>query len=79
MMKPKSELIRVVKNKNNEISKDTTFKMPGRGAYVCNNLECIQKTTKTKGFDRSLKRKIAVEIYESLLEERINEQNISTS
>jgi predicted RNA-binding protein YlxR (DUF448 family) len=34
-MKPKKELIRIVRNKENEISLDFVGKKPGRGAYIC--------------------------------------------
>ena len=41
--KPKKELIRIVKNKDGEISLDKTGKKQGRGAYICNNIECLEK------------------------------------
>ncbi|MEG1614595.1 MAG: YlxR family protein, partial [Oscillospiraceae bacterium] len=47
-MKPKKELIRVVKNQENEVSVDLTGKKSGRGAYVCKNLDCLEKSFKTK-------------------------------
>jgi len=40
---PKKELIRVVKNKENEISLDFTGKKPGRGAYICKNVPVLRK------------------------------------
>ena len=46
-MKPKKELIRVVKNKEGEISLDLIGKAAGRGAYLCNNPECLKKAIKT--------------------------------
>ena len=44
--KDKNELIRIVKNKNNEISIDKTGKQDGRGAYICNSEECLEKLIK---------------------------------
>ncbi|AYF54809.1 YlxR family protein [Clostridium botulinum C] len=68
-MKPKKELIRVVKNKENELSVDLTGKKPGRGAYICRNLECLEKAFKTKRLERNLGIKIDEEIYEKLKSE----------
>lgn len=52
--KPKKELIRIVKNKEGEISIDTTGKMPGRGAYICSSVECLEKSYKSKALSRAL-------------------------
>ena len=68
-MKPKKELIRVLKSTETEIILDTTGKKNGRGAYLCNSLECFQKARKTKGLERSLQTKIPDEIYETLEKE----------
>lgn len=71
-MKPKKELIRVVKNKENEISIDLHGKKPGRGAYICRNIQCLEKAVKTKRLERNLETKINDEIYDKLKEEIIN-------
>ena len=57
-MKDKRELIRVVKTPNDEICIDPTGKMSGRGAYVCRNVECLEKALKHKGLEKSLKTSI---------------------
>ena len=44
--KPKMELIRVVTTPEGEVKIDPTGKMNGRGAYCCNNAECIKKAVK---------------------------------
>ncbi len=62
-MKPKKELIRVVKNKENEISVDFTGKKAGRGAYICKNSECFQKARKAKRFEKAFENSISEEIY----------------
>ena len=64
--KNKSELIRIVKNKEGNISIDKTGKAAGRGAYICDNIECLEKAIKTKRIDKAFEMKINNEIYESL-------------
>lgn len=68
-MKTKKELIRVIKTPENEIVIDFTGKKNGRGAYLCNSLECLKKARKTKGIERSLKTTIPDEIYDQLEKE----------
>lgn len=65
-MKPKKELIRVVKNKENEISIDFTGKKPGRGAYICRDISCFQKARKAKRFEKTFEIPINDEIFEAL-------------
>jgi len=72
-MKSKKDLIRVVKNKDGEISLDLTGKKPGRGAYVCKNTECFEKAFKTKRLEKNLENKISEDLYTSLREEISNE------
>ena len=68
-MKPKKELIRVLKTPEEEIVLGKTGKKNGRGAYLCNSIDCLKKAAKTKGLERSLQIKIPEEIYESLEKE----------
>lgn len=68
-MKPKKELIRVVKNKEDEISVDFTGKKAGRGAYICKNVECFQKARKAKRFERAFEALISEEVYSALQNE----------
>lgn len=68
-MKPKKELIRVVKNKEDEISIDFVGKKPGRGAYICKNVSCFEKARKGKRFEKAFEVPINNEIYSSLKEE----------
>lgn len=72
-MKPKKELVRVVRSKEGEVSIDLTGKKPGRGAYVCKNIECLEKAFKTKRLDRNLEVSIGEEVYARLREEIKNE------
>ena len=64
--KDKKDLIRIVKNKNGEISIDKTGKQEGRGAYICNKVECLDKVIKSKRLEKVLETKISSEIYEDL-------------
>ena len=67
--KEKRELVRIVRSPEGEISVDVTGKKPGRGAYICPNLECLNKVIKSKRLERSLETTISQEIYESLKEQ----------
>ena len=64
--KDKNQLIRIVKNKENEIRVDRTGKMEGRGAYICDDIKCLEKVIKSKRLERVLDINISDEIYESL-------------
>lgn len=72
-MKPKKELIRVVKNNEGEVSVDLTGKKSGRGAYICKNLECLEKAFKAKRLNKNLQTNIEENVYTKLKEEIINE------
>ena len=62
----KKDFIRIVKNKQNEISIDRTGKQEGRGAYICDNIECLEKLIKSKRLEKVFEMKISDEIYENL-------------
>ncbi len=68
-MKNKKEMIRVIKTQENEFLLDATGKKNGRGAYLCNSAECLEKAVKSKGLERSFKTNIPKEVYEQLQEE----------
>ena len=65
-MKPKRELIRAVKSPDGEVSLDFKGKMPGRGAYLCPNGECLKKAMKSKALERAFFAQIPAEIYDAL-------------
>lgn len=73
-MKPKKELIRIVKNKENEISVDFTGRKPGRGAYICKSTECLTKAVKAKRLERAFETNINEEIY-GTLKKQLEENN----
>ena len=66
--KNKNELIRIVKNNKNEISIDKTGKKEGRGAYICNDVSCLEKAIKSKRLEKGFEMKITDETYENLKE-----------
>mgnify|MGYP000090594295 CR=1 FL=1 len=67
--KNKRELIRIVRSPEGEISIDPTGKKSGRGAYICNDLACLNKVIKSKRLERSLEVAISDEVYEKLKEQ----------
>lgn len=73
-MKPKRELIRVVKNQSGEISIDPVGKKPGRGAYICPTDECLGKAVKTRALERAFSSKIDDGIFQQLRTE-LSEKN----
>ena len=62
----KINLLRVVKNKKDEVSIDTTGKLEGRGAYLCKTISCLDKVIKSKRIERMLEIKIPSEVYEEI-------------
>lgn len=70
--KPKSELIRLVRDPSGEVSLDFTSKKSGRGVYICNNISCMRAARKAKRFESNLSVVISDEIYRKLEEEITN-------
>ena len=68
-MKPKRELLRVVRSPEGEVSLDTRGKKPGRGAYVCPNADCLKKAIKTRALSRALETEIPEEVMHRLAAE----------
>ena len=68
-MKPKKELIRIVHNAQGEISLDKTGKKAGRGAYICNNIDCLKKARKAKRLEKAFACAIPDTIFAQLEEE----------
>ncbi len=65
--KLKKDLIRIVKDKEGNISIDITGRMNGRGAYLCKNKECLEKAIKSKRIEKEFEIKIDDSIYEKLM------------
>ena len=68
-MKPKRELIRVVRWPEGEISLDFKGKAPGRGAYICPAPACLKQAIKAKALERAFSTQIPEAVYEKLNEE----------
>ena len=68
-MKPKKELIRVVRSPEGEISLDFKGKKPGRGAYLCPCMDCMTKVKKARALERAFSAQVPAEVYETLEEQ----------
>ena len=68
-MKPKKELIRVVKSPEGEISLDFKGKAAGRGAYICRSTDCLEKARKARRFEKSFSCRIEECVYEVMMNE----------
>ncbi len=66
--KPKKELVRIVKN-GEEIKLDRTGRLNGRGAYICDDVECAKKLKKSKLLNRAFSCQVDDAVYDSILEE----------
>lgn len=66
LKKDKKELIRIVKNKEGQIQVDPTGKAAGRGAYLCNSVDCLEMAKRTKRLEKALETTIDEEIYEEI-------------
>ncbi|NLA72276.1 MAG: YlxR family protein [Clostridiales bacterium] len=71
-MKPKKELIRIVRSSEGVVSLDLTGKASGRGAYVCKNHDCLQLAHKAKRLERAFSCAISDEIYNEIKKELNN-------
>ena len=67
--KDKSELIRIVRSPEGDFFFDRTGKANGRGAYICDNAECIAKCLKKKMLNKAFKTEVSDEIYKKLSED----------
>ena len=68
-MKPKKELIRVVRQPSGQVMLDRTGKAAGRGAYVCPDSACLEKARKSRVLERTLEAAIEPEVYDQLAKE----------
>ena len=66
--KDKSEMIRIVKPKDEELQIDLSGKKNGRGAYICKSEECLNKALKSKRFEKNFEIEIDEKFYENLKE-----------
>lgn len=74
-MKPKRELIRVVRSSDGDINIDAKGKLPGRGAYICPQTDCLKKARKSRALERAFGVSIPDEIYEILEQQMGADEN----
>lgn len=67
--KPKKELVRVVKSPEGDISLDLSGRKPGRGAYICPALECLQKARKARRLEKAFSCQIPEAVYDAMEKE----------
>lgn len=66
-MRPKKELVRVVRSPQGELSLDFRGKAPGRGAYLCPSCDCLKRARKIKALERAFDCPVESALYEALL------------
>ena len=72
-MKPKKELLRVVKSPEGVVSLDFTGRKNGRGAYICKSSACFDNARKARRFEKTFSCKIDADVYEVMADELRNE------
>ena len=65
-MQPKKDLVRIVVDKEKNVSVDPSGKKPGRGAYLCPDPACLAKAKKKKALERCFEQPVPAEVYEAL-------------
>lgn len=65
-MKPKKELVRIVRDKEGTISVDLTGKKSGRGAYICRSIDCLRNARKGKKLEKAFETAMDETVYEAL-------------
>ncbi len=66
-MKPKKELVRIVRSKEGEVSIDLTGKKSGRGAYLSKDKEAVLLAKKKNILSNHLEVSIDETLYDELL------------
>ena len=72
-VKPKRELVRIVRGTDGNITLDRTGKAPGRGAYICDSKICAQKLKKNRRLNRQFSMPVSDELYDELIRGCIND------
>lgn len=68
-MKPKKDLIRVVKSPEGQVSLDFRGKLPGRGAYICPDPACLARARKSRALERAFETALPPEVWQALEEQ----------
>ncbi|HOR85567.1 MAG TPA: YlxR family protein [Bacillota bacterium] len=72
-MKPKKELIRIVRSPEGKVSIDKVGKAPGRGCYICPSLQCLETAVKGKRVQNALETPVEADLFTSLREQLSDE------
>lgn len=73
-MKPKRDLLRVVRSPEGQVTVDRTGKASGRGAYICADQACMEKAIRIKSLERALEHRIEPQVYEQLSKELLRRE-----
>ena len=68
-MKPKKELVRIVKSPEGEVALDLTGRKAGRGAYICRSADCLKLARKSRRLERSFSCAVDAQVYDALEKE----------
>ena len=71
-MKPKKQLIRIVRTPESIIDIDPGGKQSGRGAYICPDEQCLGKAFKGKRLEKAFHQSVPVDVVERLKERLVN-------
>jgi len=77
--KHKKELLRIVKYRDNQLEIDVEQKKPGRGAYICPQIECAKLAKKKRGFNRSFGMEVEQKFYDQLIQHDFIERGLNGS
>lgn len=72
-MKPKKELIRIVRSPEGKVDIDKVGKAPGRGCYICPNIKCLEAAVKANRVEKALETTVDAEIFKRLREQLADE------
>jgi len=67
-MRPKKELLRVVRTTEGDLRLDETGRQNGRGAYLCRDADCLKRALKIRALERALEQPLAPELVAALQE-----------
>lgn len=65
-VKPKRDMIRIIRTPEGSLLVDPTGKKAGRGAYVCPSIECLERLKKGKKLEKALGVTPTPELYEEI-------------
>ena len=66
-LRPRNELIRLVRLPEGQITLDATTTLHGRGAYVCRERPCVERAAKARSFNKALRRNVPDELIKDVI------------